>query len=125
MNNFISIFNSVQNGYQMENDSHPHLSPDLLFSLQIKMPRCEMGLLNSFFPLDGGGEGVELLDEGEHDPPVDERVPQLPRADILVLKHACSILRQSSNPVCDFSMTEQVRLCAVQGDPSGGEPGLG
>ena len=84
-----------------------------------------MGLLNSFFPLDGGGEGVELLDEGEHDPPVDERVPQLPRADILVLKHACSIFIQSSNPVCDFSMTEQVRLCAVQGDPSGGEPGLG
>ena len=35
------------------------------------------------------------------------------RADILFLKHACSILRQSSNPVCGFSMMEQVRLCAV------------
>ena len=35
------------------------------------------------------------------------------RADILFLKHACNILRQSSNPVCGFSMMEQVRLCAV------------
>ena len=35
------------------------------------------------------------------------------RTDILLLKHARSILRQSSNPVCGFSMMEQVRLCAV------------
>ena len=35
------------------------------------------------------------------------------QADILFLKHACSILRLSSNPVCGFSMMEQVRPCAV------------
>ena len=37
-------------------------------------------------------------------------------SDILFLKHACSILRQSSNPVCGSSMmeqVEQVRFCAV------------
>ena len=34
-------------------------------------------------------------------------------SDILFLKHGCSILRQSSDPVCGFSMREQVRLCAV------------
>ena len=34
-------------------------------------------------------------------------------ADILFQKHDCSIFRQSSNPVCGFSMMEQVRLCAV------------
>ena len=33
--------------------------------------------------------------------------------DILFLRHACSILRQSSNLVCGFFMMEQVRLCAV------------
>ena len=31
----------------------------------------------------------------------------------LALKHKSRILRHSSNPVCGFSMTEQVRLCAV------------
>ena len=35
------------------------------------------------------------------------------RSDILFLKHGSSILIQSSNPVCGFSMLEQVRLCAV------------
>ena len=30
-----------------------------------------------------------------------------PRADILFLKRACSILRQSSNPLCGFSLMEQ------------------
>ena len=35
------------------------------------------------------------------------------RPDILFLKHDSSILRESSNPVCGFSMMEQVRLCAV------------
>ena len=34
-------------------------------------------------------------------------------SDILFLKHDSSIFRQSSNPVCGFSMMEQVRLCAV------------
>ena len=34
-------------------------------------------------------------------------------SDILFLKHACSIIRQSSNPVCGFYMMEQDRLCAV------------
>ena len=34
-------------------------------------------------------------------------------AEIVFLEHACSTLRQSSNPVCGFSMMEQVRLCAV------------
>ena len=32
-----------------------------------------------------------------------------PESDILFLKRACSILRQSSNPVCDFSLMEQGR----------------
>ena len=35
------------------------------------------------------------------------------RPDILSLKHDSSIFRESSNPVCCFSMMEQVRLCAV------------
>ena len=35
------------------------------------------------------------------------------RPDILFLKHACSILRQSSNPACGFFMMEQVRFCTV------------
>ena len=39
--------------------------------------------------------------------------PRAPRPDILFLKHARSILRQSSNPLCGFSMMEQVRLCVV------------
>ena len=34
-------------------------------------------------------------------------------SDILFLKHACSIIRQSSNPACGFSMMEQVRLWVV------------
>ena len=33
--------------------------------------------------------------------------------DILALKHKSRILGHSSNPVCGFSMMEQVRLCAV------------
>ena len=33
--------------------------------------------------------------------------------DIFFLKHACSILRQSLNPVSGFSMMEPVKLCAV------------
>ena len=33
--------------------------------------------------------------------------------DFFFLKHDRGILRQSSNPVCGFSMMEQVRLCAV------------
>ena len=35
------------------------------------------------------------------------------QADILFLKHASSIFRHSSNPVCGSSIMEQVRLCAV------------
>ena len=35
------------------------------------------------------------------------------KADILFLKRDCRVHRQSSNPVCGFSMMEQVRLCAV------------
>ena len=34
-------------------------------------------------------------------------------AEFLALKHDSNIFRQSSNPVCGFSMMEQVRLCAV------------
>ena len=33
--------------------------------------------------------------------------------EFLALKHESRILGYSSNPVCCFSMTEQVRLCAV------------
>ena len=42
-------------------------------------------------------------------------VPAAPdsQSDILFLKHDSSIFRQSSNPVCGFSMMEQVRFCAV------------
>ena len=32
---------------------------------------------------------------------------------VSILKHESRILRQSSNPVCGFSMMGQVRLCAV------------
>ena len=35
------------------------------------------------------------------------------KADILFLKHESNILGHSSNPVCGFSMMQQVRLCAV------------
>ena len=35
------------------------------------------------------------------------------RPDFLFLKHDSSFLRQAYNPVCGFSMMEQVRLCAV------------
>ena len=35
------------------------------------------------------------------------------QADLLFLKHACSIFRQSSNPVLCLSIMEQARLCAV------------
>ena len=34
-------------------------------------------------------------------------------AEFLALNHESSIFRQSSNPVCGFSMMEQVRLCSV------------
>ena len=34
-------------------------------------------------------------------------------AEVLALKHDSRILGHSSNPVCGFSMMEQVRLCAV------------
>ena len=34
-------------------------------------------------------------------------------AEFLALKHKSRILRHSSNPVCGFSMMEQIRLCAV------------
>ena len=33
--------------------------------------------------------------------------------EFLALKHESRILRDSSNPVCGFSMMEQARLCAV------------
>ena len=33
--------------------------------------------------------------------------------EIEFLEHACSTLRQSSNPVCGFSIMDQIRLCAV------------
>ena len=35
--------------------------------------------------------------------------------ELLALKHKSRILGHSSNPVCGFSMIEQVRLCAVWG----------
>ena len=34
-------------------------------------------------------------------------------SEFLALKHESSIIGHSSNPVCGFSMMEQVRLCAV------------
>ena len=35
------------------------------------------------------------------------------QSESLALKHESRILGHSSNPVCGFSMMEQVRLCAV------------
>ena len=35
------------------------------------------------------------------------------QTEFLALKHESRILRHSSNPVCGFSLMEQVRLCAV------------
>ena len=35
------------------------------------------------------------------------------RSEFLALKHESRILGHSSNPLCNFSMMEQVRLCAV------------
>ena len=73
----------------------------------------------------GGGDVQQDLDALRHD----ERhvllvvlvvlallLPPLLRhlvTDLLFLKHDSRILRQSSNPVCGYSMMEQVRLCAV------------
>ena len=34
-------------------------------------------------------------------------------SEVLALKQESMILRQSSNPVCGFSLMEQVRLCVV------------
>ena len=45
-------------------------------------------------------------ERGTH-PPL-HRLPEF-----LALKHESRILGHSSNPVCGFSMMEQVRLCAV------------
>ena len=36
-----------------------------------------------------------------------------PRTGVFFLKHGSSILRQSYNPVCGFSMMDQVRPCTV------------
>ena len=35
------------------------------------------------------------------------------RSEVLSLKHESRIIRHASNPLCGFSMTEQVRLSAV------------
>ena len=59
---------------------------------------------------DEGGGGHELR-QG-HALGVERHVDP-PEADIIFLKHDSGILRQLSNPVCGFSMMEQVRLCAV------------
>ena len=40
------------------------------------------------------------------------------RSEFLALKHESMIPVQSCNPVCGFSITEQVRLCAVWLGPS-------
>ena len=49
--NFNLQFRGVQNEFQMRNGSPPHLSANLHFNLQIKIPkrklRSEMGLLNT------------------------------------------------------------------------------
>ena len=37
----------------------------------------------------------------------------VPKSEFLALKQQSRILGHSSNPVCGFSMMEQVRLCAV------------
>ena len=37
----------------------------------------------------------------------------VPKSEFLALKQLSTILGHSSNPVCGFSMMEQVRLCAV------------
>ena len=55
----------------------------------------------SFFP----DEGTTILDYQ-----VNKRGY---REEVLALKHESRILGQSSNPVCGFSVMEQVRLCTV------------
>ena len=46
--------------------------------------------------------GVPYMETSAKDPP--QNIDDVFRADILFLKHACSILRQSSNPACGFCM---------------------
>ena len=61
--------------------------------------------------------GEALVDEGLGSNSIGIKIrPKIgPRvnAEILFLKHESSIFRQLCNPVCGFSMMEQVRLCAV------------
>ena len=53
-----------------------------------------------------GGVGSDVM--------VEMKIPlSATGTDIVSLKHASSIFRQSSNPVSGFSMMEQVRPCAV------------
>ena len=59
----------------------------------------------------GGQEAVEQLAQ-------EDLRQELPlglssQAEVLALKHESKIFRQSSNPVCGFSMMEQVRLSYV------------
>ena len=72
---------------------------------------------------------AQLLDGGDVGVAEEQAFPLLPlpllvgrghveggaalRPNILFLKHASSIFRHSSNPVCGFSMVEPVRLFAL------------
>ena len=66
-------------------------------------------------PLSAGTDAGALRDPEVFGPADDFVVALLvqPEADILFLRHASRILRQSSEPVCGFSTTGQVRLCAI------------
>ena len=72
-----------------------------------------------------GSSGIEDRGEGEAGlpshrptatttPPYHRAYIAWRNAEFLALKHESMILGHSSNPVCGFSMMEQVRLCAVR-----------
>ena len=69
---------------------------------------CNSSRLGQSFSLSRQAVTALVARSGSANQRTDER-----QADVLFLKHASSIFRQSSNPVCGFSRMEQVRLCAV------------
>ena len=78
-----------------ERQASPLLGYAVFFRLQCKK-------------VDAKNEGRENIPENF----IVKRVNQA-AAKFLALKHESRILGHSSNPLCSFSMMEQVRLCAV------------
>ena len=69
---------------------------------------CNSSRLGQSFSLSRQAVTALVARSGSANQRTDER-----QADILFLKHANSILRQSSTPICGFSMMDQGGLCAV------------